>query len=297
MKLGKGSCHGTFGELVQGIIGKRPFLITLPIPSLRSMATFIPDPAISEIRVVDSKIKAGRAGGLLLQLFGVKGGGHLEIHSNIPTGKGLASSSADIVAALRAISDSYSLPLTQEMISSIAAKVEPTDGVMYEEVVAYDFINGQLIESFGDLPPFILVGIDLGGTVNTIEFNLVPKAYSQDDQNQFIEAYNLVKKGFWEENSTYIFKAATISAQVNQKILPKPIFYQLEKLAHTFQGGVVVAHSGTVAGILIDRNIPNCQKVVTHITREISLPFKGSNIKLFQYKSCEKSCVTLAEIR
>jgi hypothetical protein len=62
MKLGKGSCHGTFGELVQGIIGERPFLITLPIPSLRSEAIFIPDPAISEIRVVN---------GQLMERFGV----------------------------------------------------------------------------------------------------------------------------------------------------------------------------------------------------------------------------------
>jgi len=93
MKLGKGSCHGTFGELVQGVSGDRPYLITLPIPSLRSEACFTPDPSISEIRVVDSKTKAKRGGELLLKRFGRKEGGHLEIHSNIPTGKGLASSS------------------------------------------------------------------------------------------------------------------------------------------------------------------------------------------------------------
>jgi uncharacterized protein involved in propanediol utilization len=289
MKLGKGSCHGTFGELVQGIIGERPFLITLPIPSLRSEAIFIPDPAISEIRVVDSKIKAMRAGNLLLQQFGVKGGGQLEIRSNIPAGKGLASSSADIVAALRAIADSFSLPLTKEMTSTIAARVEPTDGVMYEEVVAYDYINGQLMERFGVLPPFILVGMDLGGTVNTIEYNQVPKVYSQDDHKHFLEAYDWVKKGFTENNLTYICKAATISARVNQKILPKADFHKLEKLAHTCQGGTVVAHSGTVAGILIDRNVPNCHEVVSQLSREMSIPFKSMNINLFHYDSEEKN--------
>src|SRR4051794_13685966 len=108
-KLGKGSCNGTFGELVQGIMGDRPYLITLPISSLRSEARYIPDPTVNGIRVVDSKVKAQRAGEWLVQLFGVKGGGDLEIRSNIPVGKGLASSSADIVAALRAIADCYSL--------------------------------------------------------------------------------------------------------------------------------------------------------------------------------------------
>ncbi|MFP5115278.1 GHMP family kinase ATP-binding protein [Bacillaceae bacterium C204] len=289
MKLGKGSCHGTFGELVQGIIGERPFLITLPIPTLRSEATFIPDPGISKIRVVDSKRKAMRAGEMLLQLFGIKGGGHLEIRSNIPVGKGLASSSADIVAALRAISHSYSLSLTNETISTIAAKLEPTDGVMYEEVVAYDYIHGQLMESFGVLPPYILVGMDLGGTINTIEFNQAPKAYSRDDRKHFSEAYDLVKKGFRDKNLSYICKAATMSARVNQKILPKPVFHQLEKLALTYQGGTVIAHSGTIAGILIDRNIPNCHEAVSHLSREMSVPFKRLNINLFHYDSEEKN--------
>src|SRR5437868_6769958 len=144
MKQGKGSCNGTFGELVQGIIGERPFLITLPIPGLRSEAIFIPDPTVSEIKVVDSMAKAMKAGRLLFQQFGLKGGGLLDIRSNIPIGKGIASSSADIVAALKAIADSFSLPLTNEMISTIAAKIEPTDGVMYDEVVAYDYLHGEL---------------------------------------------------------------------------------------------------------------------------------------------------------
>jgi uncharacterized protein involved in propanediol utilization len=288
MKPGRGSCNGTFGELVQGIIGERPFLITLPIPSLRSEAVFIPDPAISDIRVEGSKVKAMRAGKMLLELFGITGGGQLNICSNIPAGKGLASSSADIVAALRAIAQSYALPLTKELVSTIAAKVEPTDGVMYEEVVAYDYTHGELIENFGALPPFILVGIDLGGTVNTVEFNQLPKAYSWQDRNQFLEAYDWVKKGCKEKKLSFICKAATMSARVNQKILPKPLFNEFEKLAHTYQGGIVVAHSGTVAGILMDMSISNCHEAVADLSRKMSLLFKSLNIKRFHIYSHKK---------
>lgn len=287
MKLGKGSCNGTFGELVQGTIGKRPFLITLPIPCLRSDAIFIPDPTVSEITGVDSKVKAMKAGKLLFQQFGLKGGGLLDIRSNIPVGKGMASSSADIVAAMKAIAHSYSLPLTKEMISTIASKIEPTDGVMYDEVVAYDYIHGELIESFGVLPPFIFVGIDLGGTVDTIEFNQFEKAYNRHDQNHFLKAYDWVKEGFRKRNLSFICKAATISARVNQKILPKPSFSEFEKLAHEFQGGIVVAHSGTLVGILIDRNIPNSTEVVLHLSRQLSVIVRDPNIKPFYYFSNE----------
>ncbi|MDQ0201149.1 GHMP family kinase ATP-binding protein [Neobacillus ginsengisoli] len=288
MKRGKGSCNGTFGELVQGVIGERPFLITLPISSLRSEAIFIPDPTVSEIAVLDSKVKALKAGELLVQQFGLKHGGLLDIRSNIPAGKGMASSSADIVAAMKAIAHSYSLPLTKEMISTIAAKIEPTDGVMYDEVVAYDYIQGELMEIFGTLPSFILVGIDLGGEVNTIEFNQFPKAYDRHEQKQFLEAYEWVKEGFRKKDLSCICKAATISARVNQKIVPSPFFNEFEKLAHVCQGGIVVAHSGTVMGILIDRNIPNRNEVVLHLSRQMSVMIKNPTIKPFYYESNEK---------
>ncbi|WP_180233005.1 hypothetical protein [Bacillus sp. AFS055030] len=232
-------------------------------------------------------MKAKKAGESLLQLFAIRGGGYLEIHSNIPSGKGMASSSADIVATLRAIADSYSIPLTNEIISMIAAKVEPTDGVMYEDVVVYEYISGQLIASFGTLPPFILVGIDLGGMINTIEFNEVPKVYSQDDQQLFIKAIDLAKRGFKEKNITYIGEAATLSARVNQKLLPKPVFPLLDQLANRYHGGIVVAHSGTVAGILLDGNLPNSELVVSHLIREMSLAYKGVPINLFLYESKE----------
>ncbi|XJZ28680.1 kinase [Bacillota bacterium Lsc_1132] len=288
MKLGKGSCNGTFGELVQGIIGERPFLISLPIPSLRSEATFIPDPTLSEIKVVDSKKKAMKAGKLLFQQFGLKGGGLLEIRSNIPVGKGLGSSSADIVAALRAIAHSHSLPLPKELISTIAAKIEPTDGVMYDEVVAYDYIHGELIERFGVLPPFIIVGIILGGEVDTIEFNRSTKDYGRQDQNQFLEAYHWIKEGFRNNDLSFICKAATISARVNQRILPKPYFNEIELLAHAFHGGTVIAHSGTVMGILLDKKITNRNEVVFHLVRKMSILFKNPNIEPFYYISTEK---------
>lgn len=70
-------------------------------------------------------------------------------HSNC---KGMASSSSDIVAAMKAIAHSYSLPLTEQILSSIAVEIEPSDGVMYDDVVAYDYIHGELIK-FGPLPP------------------------------------------------------------------------------------------------------------------------------------------------
>lgn len=285
MRIGKGSCHGTFGELLQGIIDEKPILITFPIPQLKSEAVFIPNPAAPEMTVADLKVKALKAGELLTQQFGLPSGGRLEIRSNIPAGKGMASSSADLIAAIKAIADSYSLSLTKEIISAIAVRIEPTDGVMYDEVVAYDYIHGELLESFGTLPPFILLGIDLGGVVDTIQFNQFEKGYNQHDRECFLEAYEWIREGFKLKNFSFICKGATISARVNQKVMSKPLLNEFIDLADAYQGGVVVAHSGTVMGILLDGNILNRNEVILHLTRKISEMVKNSKIKVFNFLS------------
>lgn len=290
MKVGKGSCNGTFGELVQGVLGERPFLITLPIPTLRSEAIFIPNITDSEITGSHSNTKAIEACKKLLQWFDMKGGGRLQIHSNIPAGKGMASSSADIVAAIKATAHSYSLPLTEDIISAIASEIEPTDGVMYDDVVAYDYIHGQLIESLGPLPPFVLIGIDAGGIVDTIQFNQLSKPYDWWDRNKFLEAYELAKTGIRNKKLSSICKAATISAHINQKILPKPHFSEFERLSNIYQGGLVIAHSGTVIGILLDPSDPNISEVFSQISKQISLIIKNSRIKPFSYFGGDVNC-------
>ncbi|WP_129726402.1 kinase [Ectobacillus funiculus] len=280
MKIGSGSCSGTFGELVQGVIEERPFLITLPVKELKSSALFVPDRNATDIVTVWGRQKARMACEKLLKTFGIKIGGYLHIRSNIPIGKGMASSSADIIAAVRAVSDSYSLPVTEELISRIAAEIEPTDGVMYEGVVAYDYLNGQLIEAFASLPPFILIGFDVGGSVDTVEFNQHKKEYSKKHKKKFQQAYELVTEGIRSGNFAYLCEAATISARINQQLLPKPYFDELEQLAQQYNGGVVVAHSGTVIGILLNAQLPNIQAITREIKQKIHF-LMGTSILQF----------------
>ncbi|OIJ14389.1 hypothetical protein BKP37_08565 [Anaerobacillus alkalilacustris] len=257
MKIGTGYCHGTFGELVQGIINENdPFLIPLPI-QLYSKAVFLPRTNVKEIEANNNKCKARKACQLLLDKYQINQGGTLVIQSQIPTGKGMASSSADIVASLRAVANCFSLPLTEKLISEIATKIEPTDGIMYDEIVAYDYLNGRQIETFGSFPELVLVGFDTGGIVDTQQFNQTRKTYTNYEKQQLRKAYQLSKKGITEHRRESIFEAATISAKINQKVLPKKHFDEMEQLAEIYQGGLVVAHSGTVIGILMDPNQQN----------------------------------------
>lgn len=252
MKIGYGDCCGTFGELVQGIIKQKPFLLTFPITELKTKAVFIPQ--FNESKIIGHELfsKAILACQKLLAMFNLPSGGYLRLYSSIPRGKGMASSSADIVASMRAVADSYSLSLSEQMISNIASDIEPTDGVMFKNVVAYNYINGTLIEKLGKLPPYHLIGFDLGGTVDTVLYNQQQIHYTSQQLQDLKSAYNLVKIGIKHHFLPSIISATTISARINEQFLPKPLFAEIEFLSTLCQGGIVTAHSGTILGILYD---------------------------------------------
>jgi uncharacterized protein involved in propanediol utilization len=279
MKIGRGTCQGTFGELLQGVLNERPFLVTLPIPALKSEATFIPDCSSSQVVGPFDKTKSVAACKKLLQLFEIDIGGTLMINSNIPEGKGMASSSADIVAAIRAVADSFDLKITEEIISEIASGIEPTDGVMYNDVVAYDYINGRLLENLGEMPDFGLIGVDLGGMVDTVQFNQIPKNYNAQDRKKFFDAYELIKLGIKHRDLSLICTASTISARINQRILPKPYFDRFVEISFHVDGGIIVGHSGNIMGILFNTDHRN--EVISEISNEICLVMENRNVKRF----------------
>jgi uncharacterized protein involved in propanediol utilization len=280
MKIGVGTCFGTFGELIQGVVNNKPFLISLPI-NLKSTAFFIPNKKSKEITTLSTspKLKSREACKLILKQSQISSGGTLIIKSNIPEGKGMASSSADIIATIRAIRKSYSLPVSERMLSDIAGTIEPTDGVMYNEIVAYDYINGDLIEKLGKLPKMRLLGIDTGGFVSTTQFNCLKKNYTSEDHSLFYDAYYLVKKAIANQHLAPLFDAVTISSTINQKILPKPYFNEMKRIALKCDGGLIVAHSGTMIGILMDsvksmREISDISKEVKRLTGKKLVKFK-----------------------
>jgi uncharacterized protein involved in propanediol utilization len=129
----------------------------------------------------------------------------------------------------------------------------------------------------------VLIGIDVGGIVDTIQFNQLRKLYDWQERNKFLEAYELVKAGIRDKDLSFICKAATISSHINQKILPKPYFNEFGRLSNECQGGLITAHSGTVLGILLDPDIPNISEVFSQVSKQISLIMNNSRVKPFYY--------------
>ncbi|WP_100331261.1 GHMP family kinase ATP-binding protein [Bacillus xiapuensis] len=250
MKVGIGYSMGTFGELAQGEVNGHPYLFSFPIP-LQSMARF--DPFASGWKCEpERKWKAAAAAEKILERLGRKKTGALTIETDILESKGMASSSADITAAIRAAASSFDIRLSAEEAARIAAEIEPTDGVMYKGITAVNQQSGKLLASFPKAPPLKLIGYDSGGAVHTGQYYRRKKQYNSAEKQQVSCNYNRMKAALSAKDVVSILEAATISARVNQRLLPKPYFHLFASLAEYFKGGVIIAHSGTVIGILLD---------------------------------------------
>lgn len=242
---------GSCGELVQGTLNNNNFLITCPI-DLYSEITILPD--LYQFGGIGSKLRMAIDKALhYLQITDNQLS--IEVKSDLPSGKGMASSSADISAACQAIALSAGKSLTPDEIADIALSIEPTDGIFYPGIMMFDHIHGRIRRNLGN-PPKIMISIfDVGGEVDTLYFNRRNDLIrlNREKEEQVERALKMVISGLKKGNSILIGQGATLSAVANQKILYKPYLEKMIKISKRFGAlGVNVAHSGTVLGIMFD---------------------------------------------
>ncbi|MGB8953799.1 MAG: hypothetical protein WCC10_00370 [Tumebacillaceae bacterium] len=261
---GRGSSFGTFGELLQGVgTNDQDFLVTFPITRFAT-AYFTSEPNQSGIKVSPSKKqKSGRLAEKILAYYGLPTGGILELESNIPIGKGLASSSADLVATARAIDDCFQLGMSEETVKMFLRQIEPTDGVMYPGVVSFYHRQVQLREFLGQLPALTVVSIDEGGEVDTVEFNKIPKPFTLAEKQEYDRLLQQMSQAIRERDSAMIGQIATRSASLNQKLREKQFFHPVLAICQEIGAlGVVITHSGTCVGILLGQDHPQYHQQV-----------------------------------
>lgn len=272
-RIGTGKAYGTFGELLQGRLreGALDFLVTFPIARY-SYATFVPDADSTSVSVFPPyKHKARRLATMLLQQYAPGSGGRLTINSALPTGKGLASSSADLVATARAISSCLHIPLPPHQIARLMCDIEPSDGVMYPGAVAFYHRHGLLRDFLGFLPPLTVVGIDEGGKLDTVQFNRIAKPFTYADEDEYRSLLETLTIAIRQQDIRTIGQVTTRSAVLNQKLNPKHMLHDMIAICQEIDGlGVVVAHSGTYLGILLSREAQHYQEHIQLAYRSLS---------------------------
>ena len=246
---------GSCGELVQGTLNGQNFLITCPINCFSEVTvSFERDdyPRQEE----PQRTKAHLAVERTLRHFQTGACSyHISVRSLLPVGKGMASSSADIGAACLAVAACLGEDISPRQVADIALSIEPTDAVFFSGINMFDHRCGSICECLGQPPDLEVLIFDMGGAIDTLAFNARTDLVEQNIKKEHIvkEAVALVRKGILAGDPAMIGKAATLSALANQSILAKE---HLEEVLHlALQSGALgvnVAHSGTVAGVLLD---------------------------------------------
>ncbi|KGB92166.1 MULTISPECIES: GHMP kinase [Burkholderia] len=251
----RGECHGTFGELMQGVLpDNRHFLVTLPV-NLKSVVEFEITGSDHVAVDVRFKTKACRAVQDYLRLHDLPPGGMLHFKSMFAVGKGLASSSADMVAAVRAAAYAYGRTPAPETIESILRFIEPTDGVMYDGIVSFFHREVKLDERLGKTPPLVIVSADRGGECDTIEFNRKRRDPSAEVCDEYSRMLARMKTAVRDLDLPQLGEIATRSCELSQSFNPHPHIGILRTLRNETNAlGLVATHSGTCVGLLYDAN-------------------------------------------
>ncbi|MBZ9772272.1 GHMP kinase [Mesorhizobium sp. CO1-1-8] len=260
---GRAEAMGHHGELVQGLFedtggSLKRALVSLPCPDLRARASFQPDEGNRIISFPPDRQKALRAAELTAAAFGPKGmGGALSLESNIPIGRGMGSSTADVLASILAVADCLQIKVSAEQVMHIAVCAETAcDSTLFQhQAVLFAHREGLVVESFRKaLPPIEVISIDTmpGSTVDTLEFE--PARYDPVEIEAFRPIRSLLRAAINAADARLLGKAATASAHINERFLPKPRLDEIEAIGARFGAvGVQVAHSGTVVGLMFDK--------------------------------------------
>ena len=279
MVLGVGSAGHHHGEILQGATRRGgelvSCLITMPAGGVGSRARYtaagggaqelarvsgpVPAPILAQVldMVPAWKSKAARAAGLALAFMGAPALGRLEIECSVPTGIGLGSSTCDVVAAIRAVSDAYGVELDAAQVARLAIEAEgAADPIMFDgEMVLFAQRQGRVLESFGSwVPRYAVLSIDTDEGERGIDtLSLPTRDYTDADLAAFESMIGRAREAFALRDPVTLAAVATESAALNQRFVPLRKFQEIQDLAAEYRAlGVQISHSGTVAGILFD---------------------------------------------
>lgn len=245
---------GSCGELVQGTEQGNPFLVTCPINCYTTVRV---SDAFTGIHGLGRKSLAALES-VLTQLGQEEFPWGMRLVSELPHGKGMASSSADIAATAAAAALAFGKNLLPAELMAIAVAIEPTDGIFYPGCVKMNQLTGEVLDTYPELPALQFSIFDTGGTVDTRHYHAHPElaVLNAANEPQITEALCQLERGRHGDEAA-LAGAASLSALANQAILPKERLPELlQEVRQLGALGVNAAHSGTVIGVLWSADQP-----------------------------------------
>lgn len=245
-------CPASCGELLQGHIIGSEKLISYPIDLYSSVTLTEAKGFVREKSIA----KSYAAVDATFEYLGLKVRYsdciRLTIDSNIPRGKGMASSTADIAAAAVAAAAYAGSSLSETELAAICASIEPTDSTIFNQITLFDHVDGKVARSYGEFPDCNVMALEGMGCINTLDFHkLKSREIIAQGESEMKKALLLFEEGMKASDLRKIGQAAIISALEREKVLKKPgLEWIIETALKLGAYGVNAAHSGSVLGIL-----------------------------------------------
>ena len=251
IRTGRGFARGSCGELVQGVTsGGEAFQVSLPIALGTTIVAGFEEsdefdvaapPALTKL--VDGVVATLRLLGAPPQRV------RLRRASELPVGKGLASSTADVVAAARATAAAFGERLGDDELASLAGSIEPSDGSMYPRTAVLRR-RGRALRRWAWTPTFTALVLVPCSTVTTDDVAVDCLAGAGDCYDAVLE--DLERSASTHDRNGFL-AAAAVSARIHHDLVGNRWAGSLPGLAEaTGALGWSIAHTGSVAGLLFE---------------------------------------------
>ncbi|MEG0856330.1 MAG: serine/threonine protein kinase [Terrisporobacter sp.] len=261
-----GICPASCGEFVQGILEDEEYLSSYAI-DMFSIASL----EEKQININLGPNKSRKALEKVFERFNIplkeSKNISLYIKSNIPVGKGMASSTADIGATIRATLSLMNKDLSNEEISLIASEIEPTDSILLYENSIFNPVNGRVKKYLSALEDAKVIILEPDEVLETSIIRSNPNYLDIKLENRAVinQSFDLLEEGLKENDLSLIGKACTLSSLANENIHKKPYLNEILEISNKMGAyGVNIAHSGTVIGILLHKNMDH-ERIIANL--------------------------------
>lgn len=239
---------GSFGEVLQGRINRKDLLLSCPVNIYTRVKVF-------ECNNAERKFNNQKSAAFLkniLKLWDYEAhykNFDIEMNSQIPYGKGLASSTADLCAVYYCLLKLFNKEFNEEELIEQCIKIEPTDSIIFKKMTLFDYKRGLYRKTMGDYISYNILAFEGNKVVDTVEFNKknLPSLSDVDDLLPILE------EAIKEKNLEKLAYVSTESIVRNQKRLQYEFLQQVINIKNKTSGlGIIGAHSGNVLGIIYE---------------------------------------------
>ncbi|CEN83022.1 GHMP family kinase ATP-binding protein [Paraclostridium sordellii] len=253
----KGICPASCGEFVQGMIRDKEYLSSYAIDKFSKVTLEEKLECINR-----GPLKTRRAIEEVFKHFGLprKEMKNISIHieSDIPISKGMASSTADIGATIKATLNLIGKDLNEYDISKLATRIEPTDSIFIRENTIFNPLDASIKKKLGVIDTGKVIILEPNEKLSTRYIRRKDNYQKLKKQNKYIieYAFKLLEQGIQNEDLNLIGQACNISSVANENIHKKKYLSEIMDISKEYGAcGVNIAHSGTVIGILLENDM------------------------------------------